>query len=434
MSLVNERKWRPAAELLEEAIREDPQFALALVYAAHCYSNLGQVEAASHYEAAFRLSAGVVDRERLFILGSYYERFLHDDRRALATYQALTRLYPDDYWSINNSMTIYGRLGMSEEELEAGERLVALRPNDPTNRNLLVLLFRHYKRVQPDQAKSRRYKEHLRRWRKSGLLSPSDAAAVDSLLDLEGASDRWWAGDVKGSAQEVARVSSDAVSRGDDRYTFSMSIANLVFGRTAAARSLCGLLRDSTMRSECLLRVAYASGDQELGQQQLRGLRSSGVTKGSEAGDALLAAFFGEIALARTWMKPTADANEGVIAMLEGRPLADRPPGRGLNGTHWLALWYRMTLATILDGQGRTREAIAQIKDDTRPAVVAIDTAWPWPQCRMKLAELYRKDGQPEEAAKVEDEIRHYLSEADANHPVLSRLRGLMAGQANQMH
>jgi len=65
---------------------------------------------------------------------------------------------------------------------------------------------------------------------------------------------------------------------------------------------------------------------------------------------------------------------------------------------------------------------------------VAIDTAWPWPQCRMKLAELYRKDGQPEEAAKVEDEIRHYLSEADANHPVLSRLRGLIAGQANQMH
>jgi len=52
----------------------------------------------------------------------------------------------------------------------------------------------------------------------------------------------------------------------------------------------------------------------------------------------------------------------------------------------------------------------------------------------MKLAELYRKDGQPEEAAKVEDEIRHYLSEADANHPVLSRLRGLMARQANQMH
>ena len=86
---VNEEKDGPAAALFEEATREDPKFALAHIYAAHCYSNLGKDGlAAPHYEAAFQLAPGVSQRERLFILGSYYQRFLRDDRRALASYEA----------------------------------------------------------------------------------------------------------------------------------------------------------------------------------------------------------------------------------------------------------------------------------------------------------------------------------------------------------
>ena len=95
MRAVNEGKWTAAAELLEEALRDDPTFALAHIYAAHCYSDLNQEDrAAPHYESAFRLAPGVTPRERLFILGTYYGRFLHDDHRALAEYEALLRFIP----------------------------------------------------------------------------------------------------------------------------------------------------------------------------------------------------------------------------------------------------------------------------------------------------------------------------------------------------
>ena len=113
MRAVNEGKWTAAAELLEEALRDDPTFALAHIYAAHCYSDLNQEDrAAPHYESAFRLAPGVTPRERLFILGTYYGRFLHDDHRALAEYEALLTLYPDDYWGANNLSGTLLRLGM----------------------------------------------------------------------------------------------------------------------------------------------------------------------------------------------------------------------------------------------------------------------------------------------------------------------------------
>jgi hypothetical protein len=76
----------------------------------------------------------VTDRERLFIRGSYYQRYLHDDRSARAAYEALTSLYPDDYWGINNLAATYQSLGMIPEEMKTREHLVALRPNDGPTR------------------------------------------------------------------------------------------------------------------------------------------------------------------------------------------------------------------------------------------------------------------------------------------------------------
>jgi hypothetical protein len=45
-----------------------------------------------------------------------------------------------------------------------------------------------------------------------------------------------------------------------------------------------------------------------------------------------------------------------------------------------------------------------------------------WPQCQLKLAELYRKAGRPDAAGRVEESIRHFLSAADRDHPVLVQL------------
>jgi eukaryotic-like serine/threonine-protein kinase len=70
MSLVNEYQWESAAAQLEEAVREDPNFASAHILLAHCYTNLGKYSAAApHYQKAFALVDSTTDRERYFILG-----------------------------------------------------------------------------------------------------------------------------------------------------------------------------------------------------------------------------------------------------------------------------------------------------------------------------------------------------------------------------
>src|SRR5262249_9752429 len=110
MAQVNAFKWADAASLLEEATLLDPRFATAHIYAAHCYSNLNQPEkAAPHFQAAFRFAAEASQRERLFILGSYYQRFLNDDRQAMEAYTALINLYPDDHWGVRNLAGVYER-------------------------------------------------------------------------------------------------------------------------------------------------------------------------------------------------------------------------------------------------------------------------------------------------------------------------------------
>jgi hypothetical protein len=104
------------------------------------------------------------------------------------------------------------------------------------------------------------------------------------------------------------------------------------------------------------------------------------------------------------------------------------PPRTGLSA-NWFSLWERMRIAKVLDGEGRPAEAIAVLKEDTSPASLEFTNAWNWLQCRLQLAELCRKHGLTKDAAEVENEIRHFLSEADSDHPVLARLRVLQAAR-----
>ncbi|MBI3262110.1 MAG: tetratricopeptide repeat protein, partial [Acidobacteria bacterium] len=130
MALVNEYKWEPAAELLRQAVGEDPTFASAHRLLAHCYGNLQRhEEAAPHYQRAFELAETTTDRERYFIFGGYYS-WQRNDAKAIDAYEVLVRLYPDDYWATNNLAFAYQRLGRLTEALAYTVRRAALRPND----------------------------------------------------------------------------------------------------------------------------------------------------------------------------------------------------------------------------------------------------------------------------------------------------------------
>jgi hypothetical protein len=230
--------------------------------------------------------------------------------------------------------------------------------------------------------------------------------------------DQWGAGNVKAAARELERLGSETGQRGDG-FTRRMAIANLGLGRIRSSRATCERIGTPGIRAECLLVVAYVCGDGGLARRQLLELRSGGVT--AVAPDLMLAIFFGETDLARSWAGTDRGLNE-LISIADGHPQAAKPPWNAATGPTWLTLWHRTALAEVLEQQGHIQEELTILSTETKPASLNFMDTWTWPQCRMKLADLLRKTGHLEDAAKVEDEIRHFLAAADPDYPVLARL------------
>jgi DNA-binding winged helix-turn-helix (wHTH) protein/tetratricopeptide (TPR) repeat protein len=130
IALINQNEWVAGQEMFSRAVQEDPEFASAHVYLAHCYNNAGNSkEAAAHFEKAFELADQTTDRERYFILGSYFG-FKNDLARSIEAYQVLVQLYPDDFWGVNNLASGLMDAGREDDALPYIVRRAELRPND----------------------------------------------------------------------------------------------------------------------------------------------------------------------------------------------------------------------------------------------------------------------------------------------------------------
>jgi serine/threonine protein kinase/Flp pilus assembly protein TadD len=115
----NERSYEKSIELLEKAVAIDPGFAMAHVLMASGYSYLGYVDQENkHHLRAYELKDRVSDKERFRILGNYYANFEHDEEKAIAAYQNLLQLYPDDEEAIYLLGVIYENLEEWDTALE----------------------------------------------------------------------------------------------------------------------------------------------------------------------------------------------------------------------------------------------------------------------------------------------------------------------------
>lgn len=118
--------------LLEQALAEDPDFPSAHIMLAWQLFNSG-LPSTEHFERALALSDTASERERLFIQGSYYEVKVVNPGdpaalRAMAAYQELLRLFPDDFWATNNLAGLYRGAGRTREALLLQVRKAELRP------------------------------------------------------------------------------------------------------------------------------------------------------------------------------------------------------------------------------------------------------------------------------------------------------------------
>ena len=108
----------------------DPDFASAHLLQWYLLQEYDQQEQAEmHLERAMELAESTSERERLFILATYYGGYLQDYQKAIETYKFLIRIYPDHVWAWGNLSEIYRRLGQPSQAAAYQFRSADLRPN-----------------------------------------------------------------------------------------------------------------------------------------------------------------------------------------------------------------------------------------------------------------------------------------------------------------
>jgi tetratricopeptide (TPR) repeat protein/tRNA A-37 threonylcarbamoyl transferase component Bud32 len=199
---------REAIPLYEKAVSLDSGFAMAYRGMSSAYGNLSFREKSREYiQRALELKDRVSDRERLLILGrSYYQSEKTYDK-AIATFEELIKLYPDENIALNGLGIIYGSLDEPAKAQPFYERCYALRKDVLNCGNLggnLEALGQYEKARQvyedflstvSDNAAIRRdlagsflgqgrYDEALGQVEKAFLLSPDSPATYQSRGDI----------------------------------------------------------------------------------------------------------------------------------------------------------------------------------------------------------------------------------------------------------
>jgi tetratricopeptide (TPR) repeat protein len=241
-----------AAELLKQALAEDPNFASAHLLLGYTFLNRGEpAKGRPEFQRAFDLADSTPDRERFFILGSYYDGGVKKDApKAIEAYEALLRLYPDHFWAANNLTGLYLQVGRWDDSWRLSVRLADLRP-DAQNFNE-VAACRKFVEKNPDGAKP--YMERARA--ASAAADPEGRSSVELLPFFYSWSegnvtraheqltqlDRAWIGSrffEYVALGEIAEAEKE-VRPGDNRRAFFLGVAAYLRGDLGAARNWFG--------------------------------------------------------------------------------------------------------------------------------------------------------------------------------------------------
>jgi DNA-binding winged helix-turn-helix (wHTH) protein/tetratricopeptide (TPR) repeat protein len=418
---MTDDKQGVAAKLLESAIAEDPNFASAHLLLGWTLANRAMdAQARIEFQRAFNLADTTTDRERFFILGTYYQTVKEEATHATEAYEALLRLYPDHYWGANNLSGLYMRAGQWDDAWRLKARLADLRP-DGLQENAAVACG---KSVQDEVNGAQLY---LRR--ATALASVDGDAFATTFLGLLPAFQSWAAGDVTQTRAQL-KVFDDKAKDGAPSFFY------LALGEFAEAERDIQRIPDDDVRQIRLAIAAFAKGDLRAAKRNLEQMRGSpggtglvvagrcGLERIVERGigetgkDApVIKIVRGEQALARGQTK------EG-IALLEKGIEAARlmPTGPSFLGSESLARAYQKqgnldaALRVLLQAADSKRRAYNCVNGG--PMLGAF-----WLRTELQLADLYREMGRVPEAENVDNELRKMLIYADADHPIVLALK-----------
>lgn len=124
--------------LLEEALEVDPEFASAWRKLGVSLQNLHgwTARSAEAMTRAYELRDRLTPRERYLAEASYYSSVAFDNQRAIAAYERMLDLDPNDPWALNNAAILYSEEGDRERSLRMKERTLEVDTTATTIGNL----------------------------------------------------------------------------------------------------------------------------------------------------------------------------------------------------------------------------------------------------------------------------------------------------------
>ncbi|MGA2735879.1 MAG: protein kinase [Bryobacteraceae bacterium] len=160
-SMYAETNGAAAIPRFEQAIRLDPNFAMAYGRLAVCYSSMGDtVRAAESARKAYELRDRVSDRER-FYLASHYEMFNTGNLEAARkTLELWAQNYPRDGAPFSNLEKVYNILGEHEKALAAAKESFRLTPGAAAAYRELVTGYIFLNRLEEAEVAARDAQAH----------------------------------------------------------------------------------------------------------------------------------------------------------------------------------------------------------------------------------------------------------------------------------
>ena len=451
VELGNRGEWAAAVPLLRQTLEEDPEFASAHNWLAWSLFHSGRPDSEylPHAARAVELADRTADRERYFILSSYFG-WTRDEAQYLSALEALYKLHPDHFWNTNNLGLQYSSMGRVHE---AADRLVEagnLRPN--SNRAQVkaaeaILLatgslaggaFRKH----ADLAKS---------------LPPEDdyfAPWPQFVPTFE----KWVDGDLVGVRDGILESLDSLSSVSGRQASFTRAYITqfyLTLGDLSSAAQVARAIPDPFLREHMLALVAFSAEDAESMMAHLGNeiaLLQSGNPHPTAA--PVIAALLARSGLSREsrtmigfldrhgYRNAHLRFAEGEVALVEG---SSAEAIHALRDALQLFRWFGVaqthlaagSLASALIEQGDRAQALEVLQESAARKSRSYrteslgTTAWLWQRNQADLAALYHGLGRLSEAGEVAGELMENLRGADPDHPILRRLRGLgLAGHS----
>jgi len=126
--------------LLEEALEEDPEFAMAWrKLGVELRNGVGSpTRIASAMTRAYELRDRLTPRERYLAEAAYFENVAFDRQRAIDAYERMLDLDPNDSWALNNVAILYGSNGDDERSLQFTVRAAELDTSATSLGNVVI--------------------------------------------------------------------------------------------------------------------------------------------------------------------------------------------------------------------------------------------------------------------------------------------------------